>query len=62
MRWRWFRWEATIVGRYSENVTPLPFVRFRHMEEGWDWVRRMNRAHNGDDPDPLIYYALRKIR
>lgn len=58
---RWHRYDASIVGRYSENVTRLPFVRFRSFRKATEWVVMMNDRINDHGENPLTYFAVKRI-
>ncbi len=51
------QYEGVIVGDESGNVTPLPFVRFRTLDDAQSWVARMNR----DSQTFATHYEYRKI-
>ncbi len=57
MRFRWYRWIVVIIGMESGNVTELPFILFRHYEDGARWVERMNEWSFAY----VTRYALRPI-
>lgn len=55
-----WKYEATIVGQESDNVTHLSFVRFKTEREAQLWVVMMNRAHR-QVGDPLTLFGYREI-
>lgn len=38
---------AVLLGLESGSVTPLGFVRFRTLAEGWEWADRANEVADG---------------
>ncbi len=53
-----YRWTVVIVGEESGNETPLPFVRFRMLDNALEWVRKMNERTDGV---PLAHYEVRRV-
>jgi hypothetical protein len=41
---RWYRWEAILIGQESGNITVVNWVRFRKEEDMEAWAKKMNDA------------------